>query len=450
MTVRAVRLPLSLLVELIWSFAAVALLVAVLGRGDGPSPSLLGVGAVVIGSFGLARALQQTDLGDAQFRTLGAATSVLALAAIVYLEYGRGSPPWDIGWFRTLVTDAGGHAHVIAASVVLTALWMRGIVRGQQTLDSDSVTQGVALGFVPVAIAAGVAPDVHGPNVFGLLAIIYLLAALAVLALYQAPNPDRPLRAFAAQWGVAAIGVVAIAAVLKVVAAAIDPGALGALAPVGERVGAAAVLALTYTIGPPLALIGWLFSFIPLPDRQQDQQPQPTPAPDARPEDDQNGAPMWARVLGWVLAGSAGTLIVAGAIAVLWSLFRRYAKRKEDDGDRRESVEAELSLGSELGAAFDALARRFRRGPRSAASSVEVRRLYHEMLATSAAAGIERPAAATPLQFAPQLDAHYASSLPTDISQAFTASRYGAHDIDESSVTDLRARWRTLDAGSRR
>ena len=94
---------------------------------------------------------------------------------------------------------------------------------------------------------------------------------------------------------------------------------------------------------------------------------------------------------------------------MLWFLFRRYAKRKEDDGDRRESVEAELSLGSELGAAFDALARRFRRGPRPAPRPIEVRRLYHEMLATSAAAGVERPPAATPLQFAPQLDAHYAS-----------------------------------------
>lgn len=449
MTVRAVRLPLSLLVELIWSFAAVALLVAVLGRGDGPSPSLLGVGAVVIGSFALARALQQTDLEDAQFRTLGVAMSVTVLAAIVYLEYGRGSPPWDIGWVRTLATDAGGHAHVIATTVVLTAVWMRGIVRGQQTVDFDSVAQGVALGFVPVAIAAGVAPDVHGPNVFGLLAIVYLLVGLAVLALYQAPNPDRPLRAFAAQWGLAATGVLVIAAVLTVVAAAIDPGALGVLSPVGERVGSAAVLALTYTIGPPLALVGWLFSLIPFPDRQPDQQVQPTPVTDARPDDDQNGAPMWARVLGWVLAGSAGTLIVIGAIAVLWFLFRRYAKRKEDDGDRRESVEADLTLGSELGAAFDALARRFRRGPRAPASSVEVRRLYHEMLATSAAAGIERPAAATPLQFAPQLDAHYGSAVPMEISQAFTASRYGAHDIDERIVADMRARWRTLDGGRR-
>jgi hypothetical protein len=148
-----------------------------------------------------------------------------------------------------------------------------------------------------------------------------------------------------------------------------------------------------------------------------------------------------------VLAGSAGTLIVAAVIAVLWFLFRRYARRKEDDGDRRESVESELSLGSELGAAFDALARRFRRGPRSAASSVEVRRLYHEMLAASAAAGIERPAAATPLQFALQLDVHYGSAVPMEISQVFTASRYGAHHIDERVVADLRDRWRALDGG---
>ena len=78
MTIRSVRLPLALLVEVLWAYAAVALFVAVVGRGDGAAPSIVGVAAVVAGSFALSRALQQTELGDAQFRGVGAAVSAIA------------------------------------------------------------------------------------------------------------------------------------------------------------------------------------------------------------------------------------------------------------------------------------------------------------------------------------------------------------------------------------
>jgi hypothetical protein len=444
-TIRAVRLPLGLLVDVIWGYAAAAVVVAALAHGQNAGPSMIAVAFVVVGSFTLARALREQELGDAQFRAVGATVSVVALFAIVHTEYAAGTPPWNFAWVRAMVMNpGGGHSYIITATLALTALWMRGIVRGRETIGSTSVLHSVAFGLVPVALAAGFAPDVHGPDVFGALAIAYLALALGALALYQAPDPDRPIRSHLAQWGVGATLMLAAAAGLAVIAAAIDPSALGVLAPIGTPLVYVVGHAAAFILGPPLALIGWLFSFIPLPGHHQPQNPVLQATPQLKP--DNQHKPLWTRIVGWIIAGGVFSLIALGTIVVLWMLFRRFAKSKEDTGERREHVDDDSSLADDLGAAFEALARRFRRGAKGAASTVEVRRLYHEMLERSAEAGLKRPDAATPLQFAPSLDAHYGSEVPSAISQAFVASRYGAYEFDDRAVRDLRASWRTLDA----
>ena len=66
------------------------------------------------------------------------------------------------------------------------------------------------------------------------------------------------------------------------------------------------------------------------------------------------------------------------------------------------------------------------------------------MLDRAAADGFERPAAATPLRFAPTLDRQFASDVPSRITDAFTASRYGAREIDDALVRDLRQEWDEL------
>ena len=326
---------------------------------------------------------------------------------------------------------------------------MRGIVRGQQSLAFDGVVSSAGLGVAAVAIAAGVAPDVHGPDMFGALAIAYLPLALGALALYQMPDADRPLRRLAAQWGAGVVIVLVAAAALTVIAAAIDPGALGVLAPIGRPLAFVFGNAAKWILGPPIAAIAWLFGLIPLPHHQQEEVPfMPGGAPPMKPKDD-HSTPLWARIAGGIIAGGFVTLVVMGAILVMWMLFRRFSRRKERPEERRERVEGEATLADDLGAALNALAGRFRRAPRPAQATVEVRRLYHEMLERSAASGLERPLSATPLQFAPRLDAHYASDVPSAISRAFVASRYGERQFDARVVDDLRARWRQVLGTSR-
>ncbi len=451
MTVRAVRMPLALFVDVLWGYAAVAVVVVMLGRGQGPAPSIIGVSAVVVGSFAVARALQETDLGDAHLRTVGVGASLVALFAIIHTEYAAGTPPWDVGWLRTLFVDGGeGGAHVVAASVAMSLVWMRGVARGQQTIDAQGVLRSAALGLVPIAIAAGAEPAVHGANAFGAIAIGYLALVLGVLALFQLPDPDRPIVSYLAHWGAGtAVLLVASAALaaLAVTAAALDPDALGLFAPAARQLAFLFGNAAKYTLGPPLALIGWLFSLIPLP-HPEPQRPQMMPGMTAQKPDDQHDAPMWARIIGWIVAGGLLALIAAATLLAIWLLFRRFAKPKRRGAERRERVESESSLSDDLGEAFDALARRFRRMPKQERSRVAVRRLYHEMLARSAASGLERPSAATPLQFAPRLDAHFASDVPSAISQAFIVSRYGGQDIDPQAVEDLRRDWLQIERPS--
>jgi hypothetical protein len=294
---------------------------------------------------------------------------------------------------------------------------------------------------LPVVIAAGFASVLDGPNVFGPLAIAYLLVTMAALALYQTPDPDRPARSYVAQWGAAAVIVLAAAAVLTVVAAAIDPGALGVLAPVGKPLAFVFGNAARYILGPPLAAIAWLFGLVPLPHVHQDEMPQPLPnnaPPEKQPS--QDSAPAWAQILGRMLAGGGVALLIGIALLGLWLLFRRFAKPKDQSNERRERVDPDSSLADDLGGLLGAFTRRFRRGSR-ADTTVAVRRLYFDMLEHGATAGLDRPPAATPLQFAPRLDAHYASDVPTAITRAFVDSRYGAHEFDADAVDVLRARW---------
>jgi hypothetical protein len=445
MTIRTLRLPLAIAVEVMWSYAAMAIAVAVLGQ-DGSAPSVIGVAAAVIGSFALVRALQQTDLSEVQLRNIGVVASVVAIFAIVHFEYAATAPPWDLAWLRAVATQNDDiRPDVIVATVGLALIWMRGIARGRETLSFDGVLRGTAFGMVPIVIAAGFASELDGPNIFGPLAIAYLLVAAAALALYQAPDPDRPVRNYVAQWGAAAVIVLAAAAVLTVVAAAIDPGALGVLSPVGRPLAFVFGNAARYILGPPLAGIAWLFGLIPLPHVHQDEMPQMMPSntpPEKQPNDD--SAPAWARILGRILAGGGIALLVGLALFAVWLLFRRFAKPKDQTNERRERVEPDSSLADDLGDLLDALARRFRRGSKPN-TTVAVRRLYFDMLEGGATAGLERPPAATPLQFAPSLDAHYASDVPSAITQAFVDSRYGAHEFDEDSVNTLRRRWEQVE-----
>jgi hypothetical protein len=152
---------------------------------------------------------------------------------------------------------------------------------------------------------------------------------------------------------------------------------------------------------------------------------------------------LWETIIRWIFTGSAITVVVTLTVIALWFAFRKFARRPaRDPRDRRESVEASSTLGDDLAALFDSFRGRFRRRRSTGGGHIEIRRLYTEMIDRAADGGLERDASVTPMQFAPPLDAHFASHAPTSITEAFAESRYGEHVVDDERVRELRQEWK--------
>jgi len=337
MTVRRVRLPLVLLLDVLGAYALAAVVVQVLSGGEGSGPSLAAVAAVVAGSFALARLLRETELDERTMRNAGAAVSALALFAVLHLEYAASTPPWDLGWLRTLVVHPDAYsrndAHVFVGVIVLTLLWLRGIVRGQQTLDASAVLAGGTLGLAAVAVAAATLPAARGPDAFGAIALAYVAGLLGALALYHAPDADVPARAFAAQWSGGVAALLGGAVALTMVAAAIDPGAFGFVAPAGKPLLFVLETLARYTLGPIIGGIAWLLAAI-LPTPHAPPPPR-LPASPLTDREQQQDTPAWLRITGYVLAGGLLAVLALALLGALWLLFRRYAKRRERAQERR-------------------------------------------------------------------------------------------------------------------
>ena len=150
----------------------------------------------------------------------------------------------------------------------------------------------------------------------------------------------------------------------------------------------------------------------------------------------------WTKAVGYVLRIGLVAIAVTLVLMLLWFAFHRYGKRDEDDVDSREEVEADGGgLGSLLSSTLDRLRGRFAGGMRG---RDPIGRLYISMLEHAAADGLARPAAATPLEFAPQLDMHFHSTLPTSISSTFASVRYSGRLAPEDEVERLSAEWKEM------
>ena len=455
MTVRSVRAPLALLLDLAWTFAAVAVFVQIFGQGDGPAPSLAIAALVVGGSFLLARLLQLTELDEGAIRIVGVALSAGVLFIAFRIEYAPDEWPIATGWLWSLLSDGedsiGPNGHVIAGIVALVPFWLRGVIRGQDSdTDLDDVLTSASLGLVPVLIAALTQPDTREASSWGAYAFGYCMLALVTLAVFRVPQADTPLLVFLQRWAWAFAALAGVAFVLALVAVGLDSEEFGflspvgdALQPIGEAFGTYVLAPIFWVISLPFRALGWLLGMLWADPEPRQEQPQP---PAGEPEEDES-QPTWVRVAITTLAAFGTVGVVLVGLVVLWFAFRRFVRRRTtDDRERHDDIEPDSSLAADIGAMLGAFGRRFRRD-REPESAVAIRRLYGEMLDDVAAHGIARPPSATPLQFLPAIEVQYASALPREITDAFVESRYGERAVDAARADDLRRRWRELRAG---
>ena len=448
MTVGALRTPLVLLVELLWGFAAVALFVQFFGGGDGPAPSLAAIAVVVAGSYAVARALQASSLDETELRIAGLLASIAGLTLAGLVGYAT-FPPWgSVGLTGNAGGTIGGSAHIVAGMLAMLVLWLRGVNRGQLSgAKLDEVLASSSIGFLIVVVAALSDPPARGAVSWSALAFAYSILVLVTLAALQAPEPEAGSRGFVRRY---ALGLAVLAAVAFALA-------LGAAATAHQTADAAGVLSDPlrsagreldrYVIGPLLASIAYPFALLAdliawvLPEPKEQPQPVEPPQLD-RPEPEDKSRPLWQTIL-FAAAITSGLLAAAAAVVTLiWFAFRRFVRREgEDTRERRDHVEPATSLSDDLAALFGVFGRRLR-GRGRTASAVAIRRLYSEVLATAQSQGLERPASATPLQFAPALDAHFASGVASEITEAFAESRYGERVVVDERVRELTERWR--------
>jgi hypothetical protein len=305
------------------------------------------------------------------------------------------------------------------------------------------VLASASFGLVAVLIAALTTPDVQGGAAWGALAFAYTVVAMLTLAVFNA-SPRTALSSLATGWPLAIVGVAGVVLVIALIAGTTGGALADPLSPLIAPVEAFGRGVRDYVLAPIIWLVAlpvrafvWLLS-LATPGDQDPQQILEPPA-EEEPPPEEGDPPLWFRVLliaGSVLGGAVVALVV---LWLLWRAFRRYLGRRAfDPRETREDLPAGEGLG--LGGMLGSLGRRFRGAPR--VGSAPIRRLYFDVLAAGEERGVARPPGATPLQFAPALDAEFASHAPTDITEAFVESRYAERSVDDGRVRELRDRWR--------
>ncbi len=428
--------------------------VAVAAFGDGAKLSFWTVVAVVLLSYGLARLLGRFEERDQRtMRLLGVAVSLALLYIVLRVEIVGDARLWELGWFADLFLDPldalEGQAGNVIAVLLLGLAWVYGVSRASREYSFERLLGDMSAWFVFVVVAAIFGPATDAPDSLRWLPVLYLVFALLALALAQLPSTSGERRdSFLQPWALWVGGGIALAAGIASVASLIDPPSFSAIgtgfAFVGRGVGLVLVvlltpffIALTWTFE---FLLGWLFA------GAEPFTAEPTDTTGlGEPDEEEPGRASWVKVFNFVARLGALGLLVAVVLLLLWFSFRR--SRRDDDDEVREDVDVEAAgpLGGMRSLFASALDRMRPGGARPRRDAIG--RLYTAVLSRAAADGLARPLAATPLEFAPSLDAHFASPLPGAISRAYSTMRYSCRELSPAEAADLASRWNEFRAG---
>jgi hypothetical protein len=424
-------------------YAGVSLFVA--GAGDGESVSLLSVIAVVVVPYALSRLLATRDLSERAMRWWGSGLSVVGLFLLLRSEIAGIDGLWDLGWLVDLLAEPGNSLEDEGAAITtvafLGATWVWCVVRGTMSLTIDRVMTEAGAGLFVVLIAALFADAAEAPEALRWLPVPYMVAALASLALLHARPVEQGTSMLRSPWliwtGGAIVGMALLALVLAILPVPSLEATGDALLSVARAIG----IALAWTFSPVFFAIGWVFDHIPWPfDTSEFPEQQDQPLRD--PEEEESEPSQWSLVLGYIVRTAIVLFLIALAAALIWFAFRRFTRRRDGaDDETREDVAP--VPGGMFGGLRSLLPRVPRFGSR-ASSRDAIGRLYLSMLRAASQRGLERPPAATPLEFAPSLDARFASPLPSTISRAYAEARYAAREPEQGEVDRLRNQWKNV------
>ena len=455
----------ALAAEALWVFAGTALIVAVVGNGA--TVSFAAAAAAVLLSYGLARLLRRIDFDEEATRLWGAAVSIGLLYLILRINIGGDPYLWELGWVGDLLREPGrtleGGAGDVATVVLLAAAWVRGVMRGSRDLTFEGILADVSLGLLVVLGAAAFAPSADAPGAIRWLPVPYLVAGFLALALAHLQSVEADSRRpFLGAWTLWTGGFLGAIAGLALLASFFDPASLEAVADglaleaVGDGLalaGKGLVVAIILVLSPFILALGWVMeglgSWLGSGDEFILDPEDMSGLAEQLEENEREPAP-WARVLARVFRSGLVVLAIVGALTALWLVFRRLARRREEEeAEVREDVAP--GGGSPLGDLRALLSGALGRLRGLAAGEPRGRdaigRLYLTVLRRAAAEGLPRPPSATPLEFAVRLEEHFGSPVPGAISEAFAKARYARRRLPPNEMAELQARWRQVARG---
>jgi hypothetical protein len=441
------------LMEALWIYAGVAMLVAITVGGG--KPSFVGVAAVVVLSFAIARGLQGSDFSLGVLRFWGAFLSLLVFYAVVRLDFFGDARLWDFRWADELFNNTEATLRDDSAAVIgvplLVFVWVRGVLRGQQSIVFDDVVKGFAIGAFVVALAslfAGVDDDL--PREVDFVAVPYIAVGLLAIGLAHASRAsDEFERSFSSMWMLAVGGAVGLLGLFAMLFVLVDyEMARDGMLVVGNGLAFVAAGLLYVLVWPLFKIVevfwevmAWIMSLWG-GDQLEPEDFGDTGQAEPNENERKNIVPDWIETVIRVFVAGG---IVAGLVAGIAMLFSRM-RRVRRPGEVRESTYQEGRLAADLGNMLDNFFGRFRRSQAHGVTD-PARRLYFEMLDAAAARGVERRPMETPLEVSPRISRTFGGDMPPRITSLFDDVRYGAIAVDEAAVRSLRDEWDRLPKG---
>lgn len=459
-----------LLMEAMWTYAAIAFVVALITEGG--KPSFVAVVLVVGISYAISRFFQSSELSLGVVRLWGTLLSFLIFYMIVRVDYFGDWRFWDFDWANDLFYRAEAtlrdRGPVVVGVPLLWVAWLRGLLRGQQPLGWDNVVATFGVGVLIMGTVLVFHGGTDAPRLVGQLAIPYVAIGLIAMALAHAARAeDEAGKPFSTTWLTAIGGSIVALAVVAAVLSLFDLGTVTAGLRSALDVLVDAGGTVLYYLAIPVGIvfeglfiaIRWLVYLIlgePNPQPRQTmseleqcilslrgaglsleeaRQRCTGEAPDPRE------LPAWLGLASRVFV--AGLVVLALALLTAF-MFSRFRKR-EQPGELKESVYQEGRLAADLAGLLNTLLGRIRPNIRLGREHQDaVRRLYFEMLDEAEHRGIERKPHQTPLELAPTLDRQFEAFTPRRITDAFDDVRYGGHRLRDEEVRRLREEWDDL------
>ncbi|HEY7294644.1 MAG TPA: DUF4129 domain-containing protein, partial [Dehalococcoidia bacterium] len=408
--------------------------------------------AAEAGGFFLVRGLLQVDLPRRTLVIAGGVISLLCLITIAGLAFDPGAfPPGWAGLFRFLgnpsdTANAAGATAVYGIPLLVIA-WGRGVMLAQERLERSQALRSFSfgLGALVLGLLAGGNTQARGAvNAASILLVAFGLLTLALLHLREA-RPDGA-GALRGPWLLICAGTIAMLALAGAAIGVLPLGPAGwlydhAIEP-ALSVGLVLVSWALIVIAYPFA---WLIAQVlyHLVGNMKFTPPKPAEvSTDDSSKLLKSSAQHGTSALLIVLFKLVFVLLLVALLSYLaYRLFYRLHRAQAED-EEREALEHEGSLRSDLlGLLRGLLPRRAAaeppREPALPGELLRVRRLYLRMLDRAQHRGHARPAAATPVEFEPELEQTFVSSTPAALTHAFVQARYGRVVPDEDGLREL-------------